>query len=78
MATHGDDAPVLETERLTLRRLTVDDLDVLARMYSDVEVRRSFPEGTLDRDATHIDGTTLPLRAITRARWASARSGGNR
>jgi ribosomal-protein-alanine N-acetyltransferase len=40
-------APVLETERLILRRLTTDDLDALAELYLDPDVRRYFPEGTL-------------------------------
>lgn len=35
---------ILETERLLLRRLEWDDL---YRLYSDAEVRRYFPEGTL-------------------------------
>jgi [ribosomal protein S5]-alanine N-acetyltransferase len=43
---------VLETERLILRPLVVDDLDALARLYADPEVRRFFPEGTLTREET--------------------------
>jgi [ribosomal protein S5]-alanine N-acetyltransferase len=43
---------VLETERLWLRRLTPDDLDDLARLYRDPEVRRYFPEGVLTREET--------------------------
>ncbi len=43
---------VLETDRLVLRHLTLDDLDDLARIYADPEVRRFFPEGTLSRDET--------------------------
>jgi [ribosomal protein S5]-alanine N-acetyltransferase len=43
---------VLQTERLLLRRLTIDDLDRLADLYADPEVRRFFPEGTLTRDET--------------------------
>ncbi len=38
---------ILETERLVLRRLTLDDVDALAEMYRDPEVRRYFPEGSL-------------------------------
>ncbi len=45
-------ATVLETERLILRQLTRDDLDALAAIYSDAEVRKYFPEGTLTRDET--------------------------
>jgi RimJ/RimL family protein N-acetyltransferase len=38
-------ATVLETERLVLRHLTLGDLDELAALYRDPEVRRYFPEG---------------------------------
>ena len=43
---------VIETERLALRRLTLDDLDALAAIYSDTDVRKYFPEGTLTREQT--------------------------
>jgi [ribosomal protein S5]-alanine N-acetyltransferase len=43
---------VLETERLILRRLTMDDLGALARIYADPQVRRYFPEGTLTHEET--------------------------
>jgi len=46
------DVVVLETERLIMRHLTVDDLDALAALYADPEVRRYFPEGTLTYDET--------------------------
>lgn len=36
---------VLETERLIFRRLTMGDLDALAALYADPEVRRYFPDG---------------------------------
>ena len=45
-------ATVLETERLALRHLTLDDLDELAALYRDPEVRRYFPEGTLTYEET--------------------------
>ena len=38
---------MLETERLVLRHLTLGDLDELAALYRDPEVRRYFPDGTL-------------------------------
>lgn len=38
---------ILETNRLILRRLIMDDLDALYALYSDPDVRRYFPEGTL-------------------------------
>jgi ribosomal-protein-alanine N-acetyltransferase len=43
---------VLETKRLILRRLTMDDLDSLYALYRDPEVRRYFPEGTLTYEET--------------------------
>jgi ribosomal-protein-alanine N-acetyltransferase len=43
---------VIETERLALRRLTLDDLDALAAIYSDTDVRKYFPEGTLTHEQT--------------------------
>jgi ribosomal-protein-alanine N-acetyltransferase len=38
---------ILETERLSLRRLLPSDLDDLYALYRDEEIRRYFPEGTL-------------------------------
>ena len=38
---------ILETERLILRHLETDDLDNLSALYSDPEMRRYFPDGTL-------------------------------
>jgi ribosomal-protein-alanine N-acetyltransferase len=43
---------ILETPRLILRHLTLDDLDALYALYSDPEVRRYFPEGTLTYEET--------------------------
>ncbi|MEX2202236.1 MAG: GNAT family N-acetyltransferase, partial [Dongiaceae bacterium] len=43
---------ILETDRLILRRLVPGDLDDLARIYADPDVRRYFPEGTLTREET--------------------------
>ena len=43
---------VIETERLALRHLTMDDLDALALIYRDPEVRKYFPEGTLTYEQT--------------------------
>ena len=40
--------PILETERLTMRRLVMSDLDALYRLYRDPEIRRYFPDGTLN------------------------------
>jgi ribosomal-protein-alanine N-acetyltransferase len=48
----GNASVVLTTERLVLRRLSMDDLDALAAIYADAEVRRFFPEGTLTREET--------------------------
>lgn len=38
---------ILETERVILRHLVPTDLDRLYALYSDADVRRYFPEGTL-------------------------------
>ena len=46
------EANVIETERLTLRRLTMDDLDALAAIYADADVRKYFPEGILTYEQT--------------------------
>jgi len=43
---------ILETKRLLLRRLVLDDLDSLFALYADPEIRRYFPEGTLSREET--------------------------
>lgn len=43
---------ILETQRLRLRPLTLNDLDALAALYRDPDVRRFFPEGTLTRAQT--------------------------
>jgi RimJ/RimL family protein N-acetyltransferase len=43
---------ILESERLILRHLEPDDLDSLFVLYSDPEIRRFFPEGTLTREET--------------------------
>jgi RimJ/RimL family protein N-acetyltransferase len=43
---------ILETDRLILRHLLPTDLDSLYTLYSDEEVRRYFPEGTLTYQET--------------------------
>ena len=43
---------ILETERLTLRHLEMEDLDALHRLYRDPEMRKHFPDGTLTLDET--------------------------
>ena len=43
---------VLETERLTLRRLVPDDLPALHALYRDPVVRRYFPDGTRTLEQT--------------------------
>ncbi len=43
---------ILETNRLILRHLEMDDLDALYRLYSDPQIRAHFPEGTLTFDET--------------------------
>lgn len=43
---------ILETPRLLFRRLVMDDLNDLFALYSDVEARKYFPEGTLTLEET--------------------------
>ncbi len=67
---------VLETGRTVLRRLVPEDLDDLALLYADAEVRRYFPDGTLTREETreeiewfvdgHPDDPALGLWATIR------------
>ena len=45
-------ATVIETERLVLRLLTMADLDALAVLYSDPDIRRYFPDGVRTREET--------------------------
>ena len=51
----GAVTPVLDTGRLVLRQLTMDDLDDLAALYRDPEARRWFPEGVLTREETRAE-----------------------
>ena len=46
---------ILETKRLVLRRLELGDLDSLCALYTDPDVRRYFPEGTLTREETRAE-----------------------
>jgi ribosomal-protein-alanine N-acetyltransferase len=43
---------ILATERLLLRQFKPGDLDALYALYSDPEIRRFFPEGTLSYEET--------------------------
>ena len=43
---------ILETSRLLLRHLTLGDLDELYALYSDIEIRKFFPEGILSYEET--------------------------
>jgi RimJ/RimL family protein N-acetyltransferase len=43
---------ILETERLILRLLLSSDLDSLFALYRDPDIRRYFPEGTLNYQET--------------------------
>ena len=53
---------ILESERLILRHLVLDDLDKLFALYRDPEIRRYFPDGTLTYEETkeelewHLNG----------------------
>lgn len=43
---------VFETPRLLMRRLELGDLEALAALYADPDIRRYFPDGTLTRAET--------------------------
>jgi len=45
-------AMILETERLLLRHLVMDDLNNLFALYQDPEIRKYFPEGVLTLEET--------------------------
>lgn len=42
---------VMETQRLILRRMTADDLELIYHLYSDEEIMRFSPFDTMDRAA---------------------------
>lgn len=43
---------ILETNRLLLRRLVMEDLDDLFALYRDPEIRKYFPDGVLTLEET--------------------------
>ena len=43
---------ILETDRLLLRHLVMDDLNELFPLYSNSEIRKYFPEGILNLEET--------------------------
>ncbi len=43
---------ILETNRLILRHLVMDDLDEIFALYRDPEIRQYFPEGVLNLEET--------------------------
>ena len=45
-------AIIFETNRLILRHLVMDDLDDLYALYSDVEIRKYFPDGVRNYEDT--------------------------
>lgn len=45
-------AVILETPRLQLRHLNINDLEELYALYRDPEIRRYFPEGVLSYEDT--------------------------
>lgn len=46
---------ILETERLFLRHFELSDIEGLYLLYSDPEIRRYFPEGTLTYDESKAE-----------------------
>jgi len=45
-------AILLETQRLILRHLVMDDLDALFALYRDPQIRKYFPDGALTLEQT--------------------------
>ena len=43
---------IIETNRLILRELTLDDLDALFVLYRDPDIRKYFPDGTRTYEET--------------------------
>lgn len=57
---HDDDLAhdrmhILDTDRLTLRHLRMDDLQPLHALYRDPEMRRYIPNGTLTLEETRLE-----------------------
>lgn len=42
----------IETPRMLLRLIKDEDLDQVAQLHADREVRKFFPDGTQDREQT--------------------------
>lgn len=61
-------SPILETRRLILRRLTIDDLEPLAALYRDPEVRKHFPEG--DHGVMTLEETKEELEWVINVYYA--------
>jgi RimJ/RimL family protein N-acetyltransferase len=59
---------IFKSKRLLFRHLELGDLDDLYALYSDPEMRRYFPDGTLSREATReelewfLDGHPKQMR----------------
>ena len=43
---------ILETQRLIMRHLVMEDLDELFALYSEPEIRRYFPDGVKNYEDT--------------------------
>jgi RimJ/RimL family protein N-acetyltransferase len=41
---------IIETERLMLRPFTMDDFDIIYRLYSDEEILRYMPNDIMDEE----------------------------
>ena len=73
--TPADDFPPLETERLVLRGLVLDDTDFVFRHFSDSEVTRFLLDEdplTLRSQAEELIGTYLEPNGQTFNRWGIA------
>jgi ribosomal-protein-alanine N-acetyltransferase len=73
--------PVLETDRLVLRQITLDDAEALFQIYSDPQVMRywgSAPLQSIDEARRKIEGINAAWRAKEGIRWGIIRKGSDR
>ncbi|MFJ8762719.1 GNAT family N-acetyltransferase [Streptomyces cyaneofuscatus] len=59
----------LETERLMLRHVTLEDADLLIELNSDPEVMRYLPPGEAERPAAEMRELVMPAIVAEYRRW---------
>jgi RimJ/RimL family protein N-acetyltransferase len=55
---------IIETERLMLRPFTMDDFDIIYRLYSDEEILRYMPNDIMDEEQARKHLATEMTRAM--------------